>query len=138
MSMTAEYHKIQRRLSVLLSCAVIALMLSSCQFEDVTLKEVEDFKIENISPKGMEGTIFLVLENPNLFSITVKSADFEIYNGSVRLGEAQLKDSFKIKGNSTETYPVRLSGNLSNLLAGGLTGIAGLLSGKKPADHHQG
>ena len=80
----------------------------------------------------MEGTIFLELKNPNMFAIKVKSAEFEIFNGNIRLGDAQLREEFKINGNSTEIYPVKLSGNLGNLLAGGLTSIAGLLSGKNP------
>ena len=48
------------------------------------------------------------------------------------VGKAKLTDPFKIESNSTQSYPVHLSGDLSNAISGGIGSIVGLLMGKEP------
>jgi len=74
----------------------------------------------------------LVIHNPNWFSVTIKSAEFEILSGPVKLGEARLDESFRINANASESYPVKLSGNIGNALSGGIVGLLGLIQGKDP------
>jgi LEA14-like dessication related protein len=107
-------------------------LLWGCEFKDVQLESIEEISLESLQGGQIDGTIHMVLSNPNAFSITVKSADFKLYNGNVKLGEASLRKAFKIDANSSKSYPVQLSGNLSNALAGGFMGLAGALTGKKP------
>jgi LEA14-like dessication related protein len=108
------------------------VLLGGCEFKDLTLNRVDSFKIDEMSKEGMRGTISLVITNPNNYAINVTSADFDLYSSGVKVGDAKLHKSFKIKANSTETYPVELKGNLPNLLAGGITSLIGALSGKSP------
>lgn len=110
----------------------LSLLLTGCEFKDLTLERVDSFSIEELTKEGMQGTISLVITNPNSFSINVNSASFDIYSGSVKVGNADLSKSFKIKGNTTETYPVQLSGNMSNLIAGGLSSLIGAIRGQNP------
>lgn len=107
-------------------------LLWGCEFKDVQLESIEEINLESLQGGQIDGTIHMVLSNPNSFGITVKSADFELFTGNVKLGEASLRKAFKIESNSSKTYPVQLSGNLSNALAGGFMGLAGALTGKKP------
>lgn len=118
------------RLSVIL--ILMGFLLGGCEFKDLTLNRVDSFKIDEMSKEGMRGTISLVITNPNSYAINVTSADFDLYSSGVKVGDAKLYKSFKIKANSTETYPVELKGNLPNLLAGGITSLIGALSGKSP------
>ncbi len=108
------------------------LTLSSCEFKDVKLENVQNFEVNSLKGGKLDATISLVLSNPNSFPITVKSGDFELFSGKKSLGDAQLKKAFKINANSTEVYPVQLTGNMGDLITAGLTGLAGMLSGKKP------
>ena len=108
------------------------LTLSSCEFKDVKLENVQNFEVNSLKGGKLDATISLVLSNPNSFPITVKSGDFELFSGKKSLGNAQLKKAFKINANSTEVYPVQLTGNMGDLITAGLTGLAGMLSGKKP------
>lgn len=106
--------------------------LTSCEFKDVKLEKVQDFEVNSLNGGKLDATINLVLSNPNSFPITVKSGEFELYSGKKSFGDAQLKKAFKINANSTEVYPVQLTGNMGDMITAGLTGLAGLLSGKKP------
>ena len=108
------------------------ITLTSCEFKDVKLKRVQDFEVNSLRGGKLDATINLVLSNPNSFPITVKSGEFELFSGKKSLGDAQLKKAFKINANSTEVYPVQLTGNMGDMITAGLTGLAGLLSGKKP------
>ncbi|MEX2596311.1 MAG: LEA type 2 family protein [Salibacteraceae bacterium] len=106
--------------------------LTSCELKDVEMLGVENVRLDKMSAGKIDGTIDLVLNNPNGFSIKVKSADLTVKSGNVKLGKANLRKSFKIDANESKTYPVEVSGDLQNALAGGLMGLAGMLSGQKP------
>jgi LEA14-like dessication related protein len=108
------------------------IALTSCEFKDVKLEKVQDFEVNSLQGGKLDATINLVLSNPNSFPITVKSGEFELFSGKKSLGDAQLKKAFKINANSTEVYPVQLTGNMEDLISAGLTGLTSLLSGKKP------
>lgn len=117
------------RLSVLL---LVLATFTGCEFKDITLERVDSFKINKMNKDGMEGTISLVITNPNNYPIKVKKANFDLFSGTVKVGDAQLNKSFKIKSNTTETYAIELTGNMPNLIAGGLTGLIGALRGQNP------
>lgn len=119
------------RFSIFLLMLVL-LMVSGCEFKDVKLENVQGFKINSIHDGHLKGTISLVLTNPNSFPITVKSGEFDIYSGQVKMGDAKLSKSFKIKSDVTDTYEVELEGSMGEMLAAGISGLAGLISGKKP------
>ena len=111
---------------------ITLLSLTGCDFKDVELERVEEIKLNSLKGGNIDGTIFLVLNNPNSFDIKVKSADFDLMTGNEKLGSATLSKSFKSEGNGSKTYPVELSGTLSNARAGGFAGLTGLLTGQKP------
>src|SRR5690606_17258868 len=98
---------------------------SGCEFKAIELNGVEDLKIESMKQGNMSGTVVLSIANPNSFAVTVKSADFTIWKDEIELGEAHLHEKFKINANSTESYPVKLNGDLSKVMGGGLMGIIG-------------
>lgn len=110
----------------------VALLFTSCEFKEIAVQGVEAVNIESFKGGELKGVMNVSLSNPNSMAVTVKSATFDIYAGSMKLGEAKLDESFKIKANSSKTYPVKLSGSMGNALAGGLVGLAGFLGGKNP------
>jgi LEA14-like dessication related protein len=109
-----------------------AVFISGCEFKDVHLESIEQIEIGSLKGGKIDGVIHMVLENPNGFAIKVKSAEFDLMTGNVQLGRAVLKDGFRIEPNTTKSYAVSLTGDLSNALAGGFVGLTGLLTGKKP------
>lgn len=115
----------------LFACAIM-LFFSGCEFKDIELQKVDDVKIESVKKGDIKGVITLQLNNPNGFAVTVKEADFKIMVDKSEVGTAVLSESFKIKANSVETYPVKLNGDISGALNGGIVGIVGILLGKDP------
>ena len=110
----------------------LPLFILGCEFKDIELQTVDDVKIESLNKGNIKGTITLTLNNPNGFAVTVKEADFKIMLEKTEMGTANLSESFKIKANSTESYPVKLKGDVSGAMTGGLAGIVGMLLGKDP------
>ena len=110
----------------------LGLVLSGCEFKDLTLNRVESFNLDGVSEKGMEATINLVITNPNSYPINVTKADFDLFSNGAKVGDAVLKNPFKIKANSTVPYPFKLKGSIGNLLASRVTSIISALQGKSP------
>lgn len=111
---------------------MLSVIFSGCEFKDLTLNRVEGFEIEEMNKGSVKGTISVNITNPNSFAITVSGAEFEFFSSQMSLGKARLDQSIKIAANSTQVYPVKFDGNLGNLLAGGISGVIGALSGKNP------
>lgn len=122
------------RIKLLVNLFLIAttILISGCEFKDVQLESIEQIELGSLKGGRIDGVIHMVLQNPNGFAIKVKSAEFDLMTGNVKLGNAVLKDGFRIEANSTRSYAVSLSGDLTNALAGGFAGLTGLLTGKKP------
>jgi LEA14-like dessication related protein len=70
---------------------VSVITLTSCEFKDVKLENVQDFEVNSLRGGKLDATINLVLSNPNSFPITVKSGEFELFSGKKSLGDAQLE-----------------------------------------------
>lgn len=117
---------------VMLVTIMTVVFLSGCEFKDVVLDRVDRFEINSLEAGKLDANIRLVLTNPNSFPITIKAGEFDIYSGKIHLGDAHLKRSFKISANSTKEYDVEVNGTIGDMLAAGITGLAGMLTGKKP------
>ncbi|HAW21436.1 MAG TPA: hypothetical protein DCX14_14735 [Flavobacteriales bacterium] len=130
--MTAANFKLPSILKVSILTIVSSMFLSSCEVKDIELVEVEDVKIEKVEGGKIDGVITVMLRNPNGFPVTIKSGDFTIWAGKTEMGTAQLNESFKINSNSTESYPIKLKGDVGGVLTGGLAGLIGMFTGEDP------
>lgn len=109
-----------------------ALLFSGCEFKEIELNSVEQFNITSVNSGKMEGVLTVELTNPNIFPVTVKSGELDIFANRSKLGTAVLNKAFKISGNSTARYDIELTGTFGNLLSAGISGLAGMLTGKDP------
>ena len=109
-----------------------SIICSSCEFKDIELREVQDVEVSQISKGNIEGTITVLLNNPNAFGVTVKEADFTIYAGKSEIGTAHLNEAFKIEAKEVKAYPVKLKGNTKDALSGGISALVGMLLGQDP------
>lgn len=124
-------HVFPKRL-LLLALIILSQVITSCEFKDITLERVEGFQVESLKGGKLKGTLTVVLNNPNSFDVKVKSGEFDVLNGDKHMGTAELGNSFKILSNTTESYPIPVEAEVGNLLSGGLSSLAGLLTGKAP------
>ena len=110
----------------------LSILLSSCEIKDIELKEVQDVEVSQINKGKIEGTITVLLNNPNSFGVTVKEANFIIYAGKSEIGTAHLDESFKIEAKEEKSYPVKLKGDAKDALSGGISAAVGMLFGNDP------
>lgn len=108
------------------------LALTGCEFKDVELDGVDGIEINKVDEGKLDATFTVRLTNPNSFPIKIKSGEFDLYMGKVHMGDAKLKKPFKIPASSTESYDIEVDGSMGDVLAAGITGLAGLLTGKQP------
>jgi LEA14-like dessication related protein len=123
---------LRSRVVLLFSLIGTLVFLSGCEFKDVQLERVEGFEIKKVKDGDMEAVISVVLDNPNSFPITVKFGKFDLSVGKNHIGDASLSESFKIQANSKESYDIEIDGTIGDLVAVGISGLAGLLTGKQP------
>lgn len=121
-----------RFFNVLVPLLAIVTLFSSCSFQDLEIRNVENFEIEKTENGKVEGVMKVRIYNPNNFAITVTNADLDVFAANVRVGDAHLSKKFKISAKSEETYDIEVDANIQNLLTGGLGSLVSVLSGKKP------
>jgi LEA14-like dessication related protein len=110
----------------------LSVLLSSCEFKDIELREFQDVEVSQIDKGKIEGTITVLLNNPNSFGVTVKEADFTIFAGKTEIGTAHLGQALKIEANEEKSYPVKLEGDAKDVLSGGISAVVGMLFGNDP------
>ncbi|GAB5538877.1 MAG: hypothetical protein Salg2KO_09800 [Salibacteraceae bacterium] len=111
---------------------ISVLIFSSCEVKDIEIVRVADVKIEQVKKGKIDGLITIVLNNPNRFAVKVKSADLGIWANNTEMGKAKLKESFKISANDSKAYPIKMNGDMTGAITGGISSILGLLSGNDP------
>ncbi len=109
----------------------LALLFSSCSFEDVEVEDITDFKILSVENKMLEYEMKVKVKNPNRQSFTLTAADIDLYLSGVEMGKTRLMENVKVKSNRTKVVTVRLQTELNKPLkdfAGSLLGT--MLTGR--------
>lgn len=77
------------RSNLLPALAAIAV-LTSCNYDDVEVKDVRSVKIDRLDGKGITFTASLWVENPNAYRIKVTGTDADLYLSGKHAGNAKL------------------------------------------------
>lgn len=83
-------------------------IVSSCSYDDVELRGVENFDIERIDVKGAEVTGQIKIENPNNYSIKVTSSDADLFLNKTYGGKANLMAPILIPANFNGTVEAKI------------------------------
>lgn len=89
--------------------------LSCCQYKDVSITGIQNFRIRKIDKKEMFIEIDVQLKNPNDFSFNIYSGKASIYLGKILLGKAVLQKKVHIPANSYSTYTLLLKTSFEKL-----------------------
>ena len=81
---------------------IFSAALTSCNYDDVEVKEVRSVKIDRLDGKGITFTASLWVENPNAYRIKVTGTDADLYLSGKHAGNAKLLN--------TITVPARYKG----------------------------
>ncbi|HEX7413747.1 MAG TPA: LEA type 2 family protein [Bacteroidia bacterium] len=104
---------------------VIALFMSSCigKFKEISINNINSFKLTKIDAKSIEGEINVSINNPNNTSFKVYKSKAVIFVGGSKLGEAHIVKKVKIAANSSIDNTFVLHGDFKELNLGTLANI---------------
>lgn len=96
------------------SCLV--LMLTSCRdFKEISVSDVDNFKINKINNEGIDAEIHLKIKNPNNVGFSIYPSSFDIEFSGIRLGKAKLNKRVHIAKNTEQVYVFKLKSDLKDL-----------------------
>src|SRR6202008_948799 len=79
--------------------------LSGCKdFKEAQCTGVKGFKINKISPQGIDADIILGIKNPNHMGFSVYRSSFDVIYNGVNLGKAKLSKRVHINGDTEKNY----------------------------------
>ena len=87
----------------------LAFTLSGCfEYQDVEFKEVNNFKMGSLKEGKVTFDIDATLFNPNVYAITVKPSEVDVFVGDDYIGIAKLLRKVKMKKKETALYSIPL------------------------------
>ncbi|MCD6068337.1 MAG: hypothetical protein K0S33_3163 [Bacteroidetes bacterium] len=104
-------------------------LLSSCvkDFKDITISNIDKFKVKQLTREGIEAEVKVTINNPNAIGFTVFRSKCDVYYGGAYLGKAKLSKKVKVAPNSNVEHTFLLSGKFKEMSFGDL---GTLLSGR--------
>lgn len=118
--------KSKRVLGFWLPIALLLLVGSGCGYDDVTLEDVSNIKIENASSDGFDLLMDMEFNNPNGYAITIDHADLDMVLNQKRIGKTVIETAIKIPARSTTTQPVNLHTTYDQSVKGNLLELLGV------------
>lgn len=106
---------------------LLCFMICSCNLENVSVKNVANFKLQKLEGRDLYATFDAVIDNPNALNFKAKPTTFDLYINNQLVGDIALVEKVKIpkKSESTVNVPVKAvvdKGALSSLIFGALSG----------------
>ncbi len=113
-----------KKISILIS---FVFLISACgPYQEITVSKINDFKVTKVSASGIEGEIYITINNPNSIGFTIFPSSADITYGDVMLGRAYLKKKVKVGAKSAAEQVFSLKGSFKDVT---LTKIFSLFSG---------
>ncbi len=88
--------------------AVIFLLSSCFDYDDIDFKGVDNFKVEKFEGKKISFSMDVILENPNSFSVKIKPSVVDVYLDDNLIGKTYLDQKVKIIKRKENSYFVPL------------------------------
>jgi LEA14-like dessication related protein len=88
--------------------AVIFLVSSCFDYDDIDFKGVDNFKVEKFEGKKISFSMDVILENPNSFSVKIKPSVVDVYLDDNLIGKTYLDQKVKIIKRKENSYFVPL------------------------------
>jgi LEA14-like dessication related protein len=86
-----------------------ALLMSSCDFEELNFKGIEKFELLDQKEDQIKLKLMMRVENLNKFNIILKNSDLDLSLNDTYIGKATIDAPVKLKKKSEAAYPVVLN-----------------------------
>jgi len=111
---------------VIISLLCILCFASCGSFQEISVSNIENFRIHKVTLQEIDGDIDLKIKNPNNTGFSIYPSEFDIVYNNTKLGKAKLHKRVHIGSRSEKVYTFKLKTNLENL---NFTDILSLLNG---------
>ena len=103
----------------------VVLLFSSCigELKEISINNINGFKLTKIDAKSIEGEINVSINNPNSRSFNIYKSKAVFFVGGSKLGEARIVKKVKIAANSSIDNTFVLHGNFKELNLGTIANI---------------
>jgi len=86
-----------------------AVLLQSCQYDDVAIADIRNFKIDKMEENRIYFSFDAKIINPNSYSLKVSATDLMFEINGVNMGLLHLSDAVKIPAGNDDYIPVHSS-----------------------------
>lgn len=113
-------------LTMFVMCTLFSF-LSSCLYKEVMILKLENVFIKQFSSKGIAAEVFLKVNNPNNYDISVIGSDLDIIINEKPVGKATISDKIILPKKSENVHRFIIESNFDKLGTGVLTTLASVL-----------
>lgn len=105
-----------RNSTIILLLIIIAAITSCANPKELVYQDVQNFRIMTLSLQPEVG-MDIQFYNPNSKSVTLKSADIDVFINDKLIGNTKLQSSFNVPAADTFLLPVMMKADLRGLFA---------------------
>lgn len=102
----------------LLYILLIALLSSSCSFQELEISQLKNFEIIEFKDNVLTLKANVVVNNPNAVRMKISDADFDLKINETVVGHLTQMDKIVLPARSQKEYPVTAKFELTNLKNG--------------------
>lgn len=110
---------------------IIISALSSCEYKEVEIGDIEGVKIKEITKSKVLLDLMIPIHNPNNVKFKITNIDLDINLNGTDLGKVKELKNIKIPANSNETHTFSVEVEFSKILAGSLNILGALMKKDK-------
>lgn len=127
--------KFRKNIKQILVVFTACILLISCGYKEVELKEIQSVKLEEFSSDGLIVKSKVVIYNPNSFKIKVSNSNIDIFLKNQAIGSAKIDNAVTLAANSTEEHTIIFKSEYKDLNTTALPMLIGLTAfGNKELD----
>lgn len=109
----------------------LAIVLSSCSFEEVKIGGIKSVNIVSMSKDQLDIEVNLPVTNPNNWGFTLADVDLSLTLSGVEMGKVKQKGNTHIKAKSDQVYPILFQIKFKDTFKGIQNLITSVMLGKK-------
>ena len=85
-----------------------AILLTSCNYENVYVEDITNVKIHKLDKDGISFTANLKVSNPNAYKIKITSTDADLFLDGRKAGKAKLENNIVIPANFNDVIEAKV------------------------------
>ncbi len=115
---------------VVLIFIVSIFIFTSCKFKEVTVGDVQNIAISEMTDEYVAVDLFIPIKNPNNFAFKISKINLDIGLNGVDLGKAYKMSKVKVPANSNDTYKFTVKIKLKSAANSSMAFLGAMLSNK--------